>query len=205
MLILIYGHKGVIYFAFLRYASDFDGCSYRPGVPILRISLKCPALKPINLETMTYPFSHKDKYLSAVALMLLLTATANAVPGDFFSQSSPFPHISPNCSLYTCNEEAGLSKKPDTAGIKHTHTTVSGYIRKNKNNDLVIAIPDAQSAKYKVRFYDGNTRFLFEIKQIRDAMLIVEKLNFQHAGLFQYELYKGDLLVEKNMFVIKKD
>jgi len=155
---------------------------------------------------MTHPFSHKDKHLSSVALMLLLTATANAIPVDFFphSSSSP-PHIFPKISLYTYNEEAGARNNSDTAGTKHTHTTITGYIRKDKNSDLVIAVPDVQSGKYKVRFYDEKARFLFEIKQIRDPVLIVEKLNFQHAGLFQYELFKGDLLIEKNTFLIKKD
>jgi hypothetical protein len=35
--------------------------------------------------------------------------------------------------------------------------------------------------------------------------LIVEKVNFRHAGLFQYELYKDNALVEKNTFMIKSN
>ena len=33
-------------------------------------------------------------------------------------------------------------------------------------------------------FFDGNNRFLFEIGRLEDSMLIVEKYNFLHAGLF---------------------
>ena len=154
---------------------------------------------------MTYPFSRKDKFLSCLAVALSITTGTNAGPVPIFSQSSfPSCHISLKYSLSN-NEEAVYMIIPDTAGIKHTHTALSGYIRKDKNNDLVITVPDTQSGKYKVRFFDENGRFLFEIKQIRDSLLIVEKLNFQHAGLFQYELYKGEGLMERNTFLIKND
>jgi hypothetical protein len=154
---------------------------------------------------MPYPFSRKDKFLSSLAVALLITVGTNAGPAHIFLQSSFHrPHISLKNSLYN-NEEAGWMKNPDTPGIKHTNGVLSRYIRRERNSDLVIAVPDAQSGKYKVRFFDENDKLLFEIKQIRDSLLIVEKLNFQHAGTFQYELYKGDLLVERNTFLIKQD
>ena len=119
-------------------------CPYR-FVYYLRISLKCPVLKPINLETMTYPFSRKGKFLSCLTVALSITAGTNAGPAPIFSQSSfPSCHISLKYSLYNNNEEAVYMVIPDTAGVKHTHTALSGYIRKDKNNDLVITVPDTQ-------------------------------------------------------------
>lgn len=154
---------------------------------------------------MPYPFSQKDKFLSFLAVFLLITAGSNAGPANNFLYSSIFrSHISLKFPLYSVRD-AGFIKTTDTPGIKHPDDVSSRYIRRERNSDLVIAVPEAENGKYKVRFFDEEDRFLFEIKQIRDSLLIVEKLNFHHAGLFQYELYRGDMLVERNTFLIKRD
>lgn len=80
----------------------------------------------------------------------------------------------------------------------------SEYIRREKNGDLVISIAGALSNHYRIRFFEGNT-FLFEIRQIRDSLLIIEKFNFQHAGQFQYELYRENVLIERNTFFIRRE
>ncbi len=55
---------------------------------------------------------------------------------------------------------------------------------------------------YKIRFFGVDQALLFEIRQIQDPVLIVEKYNFGHAGMFQYELYRDNSLVERNNFRI---
>lgn len=154
---------------------------------------------------MPYPFFRKGKFLSFLTVALLIATGANAGPANIFLQSSfSRPHISLKNSLHS-NEVAGWLEIPDTPGINHTNGVLSRYVRRERNGDLVIAVPDAENGKYKARFFDEQDKFLFEIKQIRDSLLIIEKLNFQHAGVFQYELYKSDILVERNTFLIKKD
>jgi len=78
----------------------------------------------------------------------------------------------------------------------------SGLVRHEKNGDIVIAIPATAMARYRVRFFDEKEALLFEIRQIRDPLLIVEKYNFGHAGLFRYELYRDSTLVENSHFRI---
>jgi hypothetical protein len=153
---------------------------------------------------MPYPsLSQKDRILSFITVALLIATTATGGPANNFLHSSLVrPHISQKNPLY--NKDAAWIITPDTPGLRHLDGS-SRYVRREKNSDLIISIPDGENGKYKVRFFDEEDRFLFEIKQIRDSLLIIEKLNFQHAGLFQYELYKGDLLVERNTFLIKKD
>jgi len=82
---------------------------------------------------------------------------------------------------------------------------VSGFIRRERNGDIIIAIPTVEREKYKIRFFDDDDHFLFEVRQIRDPMLIVEKYNFQRSGMFQYELYRENLLIERSTFLIRKD
>jgi len=157
---------------------------------------------------MSYSLSQKDKLLSFIMASLLIATGVDARPVNFFlDSSSSRSHISIKYPLYSNGNTEGM-KIPDTPGIKeikHLDGPLSRYIRREKNSDLVIAVPGAENGKYRIRFFDEEDRFLFEIRQIRDSILIVEKLNFQHAGLFQYELYRGESLVERNTFIIKKD
>ena len=176
------------------------GRTDRQGQPPSR-----PVPKTNKPEKMPYPLSQKDKTLSFITVALLIATAAAAGPANNILHSSlPRPHISQKNPLYN-NWDAVWIKTPDTPGLRHMDGGPSRYVRRERNSDLVITIPDGENGKYKVRFFDEEDRFLFEIKQIRDSLLIVEKLNFQHAGLFQYELYKGDILVERNTFLIKKD
>ena len=50
-----------------------------------------------------------------------------------------------------------------------------------------------------------TTSCLFELTEIKDPSLIVDKTNFQHAGWFRFELYDGDQLKEKNKLFIPKE
>ena len=81
----------------------------------------------------------------------------------------------------------------------------SGYVRRNANGDLVITVPQNSAGRYKIRFFDEYGRLLFEIRQIRDPLLIVEKYNFEHAGQFVYELYRDAVLIERMSFSIRKE
>ena len=67
---------------------------------------------------------------------------------------------------------------------------------------MIISIPAGLQGRYRIRFFGDDKGLLFEIRQIQDPVLIVEKYNFRHAGLFQYELYRDKDLVEKSSFRI---
>ncbi|MBZ5856529.1 hypothetical protein [Flavihumibacter profundi] len=82
---------------------------------------------------------------------------------------------------------------------------LSKYIFPDKTGLLHIELPDAQKRKYQIRFFDENKTFLFEVKNIRDPVLLLDKANFEHAGWFLFELYDDYTLIEKNRFFIGKD
>ncbi len=66
-------------------------------------------------------------------------------------------------------------------------------------------MPDSQKKKYSIRFFDEDGTPLFEIKKITEPYLILDKVNFVHSGLFNFEVYANGLLVEKHKFYIPKD
>ena len=146
---------------------------------------------------MSDPLSWKDKSLAFLATAVLLTTVAKANKADFYYSYPRCSHISGFYPLYNIVKDTGWLS-PEEERI------ASEYVRREKNSSLRIVVPLSRGS-YKIRFFDQREQFLFEIGHIRDSLLIVEKVNFRHAGLFQYELFKDDMLVEKNSFIIKTD
>ncbi|MDO6431367.1 hypothetical protein Q4E93_12255 [Flavitalea sp. BT771] len=145
---------------------------------------------------MLFPLSWKDKLIAFLATAVLLTTVAKADSRIFLYSSLRNSHISGIYSLYIDKDTGWLSP----VGEKIS----SRYVRKERNSDLSIVVPTPHG-RYRIRFFDSQDRLLFEIRLIRDSLLIVEKANFRHAGLFQYELYKDNALVERKTFMIKSN
>lgn len=68
-----------------------------------------------------------------------------------------------------------------------------------------ITLADFENKKYTIKFFEDDDTFLFELKNIKEASLMLEKSNFYHSGWFKSELYDDGKLVEKNRFFIPKD
>lgn len=81
----------------------------------------------------------------------------------------------------------------------------SMYVYTARDGNIHLNLPDADSKKYSVKFYDENDNFLFEIKNLKDQSLIVDKTNFYHAGWFKFELFSDEKLKEKHKFYIGKE
>ena len=151
---------------------------------------------------MPNPSSYRGKWLHCVAVILFIAATLQITAGNkasaatlFFQPVSYSSHNSRNSPLYD----------RDTVLLDNRDLPGAGFIRRERNGDLVIMVPNPGREKYRIRFFDDGNNFLFEVRQIRDPLLIVEKYNFQHAGMFHYELYRESLLIERSTFLIRKD
>jgi hypothetical protein len=142
---------------------------------------------------MSYPSSSlRRAALLSIAILLMAVHGKAARPGQIFFYSTPVvPHNSRSYALY--NRDT-VQEHP-----------ASGYVRRAANGDLIITVPSTAFGQYKIRFFDERNALLFEIRQIKDPLLIVERYNFEHAGQFQYELYRDAILVEKNRFTIRRE
>jgi hypothetical protein len=58
---------------------------------------------------------------------------------------------------------------------------------------------------YSIKFFEEDNSPLFEVKQVKEASLVLDKANFLHSGWFKFELYEDGKLKEKNKFFIPKD
>ena len=81
----------------------------------------------------------------------------------------------------------------------------SVYVYSAKDGNIHLNLPEDDTKKYSVKFYDENDNFLFEIKDMKESSLILDKTNFYHAGWFRFELFADDKLKEKNKFYIEKE
>ncbi len=74
----------------------------------------------------------------------------------------------------------------------------------NGEGYLKITLEDFDKKKYSVKFYDEKEAFIFEIKEVKRPLLILDKTNFFHAGWFSFELFESGKLLEKHKFFISR-
>jgi hypothetical protein len=102
-----------------------------------------------------------------------------------------------------------LFKTADTLIIKPFVPKIvykpSLYVFTARDGNVTISLPDAASKKYSVKFFEDDTTPLFELKQVKESPLTLDKANFLHAGWFRFELYESGQLKEKHRFYIPKD
>ena len=109
------------------------------------------------------------------------------------------PFLDPNLRVRPKKDSIILKNIPEII------TYPSMRIFSTKDNNVVIHLPDAAIKKYTVKFYDETDVFLFELTKLKEEYLIVEKVNFVHAGWFHFEIFENGKSVEKNKFFIGKD
>lgn len=81
----------------------------------------------------------------------------------------------------------------------------SAYVYINKDGYINVAVPFVNEKKYSLKFFEEDGTPLFEIHNVKDSPLILDKANFIHAGWFLFELYEDNKLKEKNRLYVPKD
>lgn len=81
----------------------------------------------------------------------------------------------------------------------------SHYVFTRRDGYVSIVLPDVKIKRYRIRFFEEDGTPLFDIAQVKEPMLVLDKSNFVHAGWFHFELYEDEKLKEKNKFYLPKD
>jgi hypothetical protein len=79
----------------------------------------------------------------------------------------------------------------------HVYTHRDGYVRIN--------LPEVTDKKYQIKFYNEDNTFLFELKDIKETYLTLDKAVFYHSGWFKFELYEEGKIIEKHKFYLPKE
>ncbi len=71
-----------------------------------------------------------------------------------------------------------------------------------ETNRVTLHLPQAKLHKYKVAFFDPTGDELFQIKQPKDDVLILDNTNFMKGGWYYFDLYVDDKLKEHSKFYL---
>jgi hypothetical protein len=128
--------------------------------------------------------------------------------GQFLFTASKRPQV----DSFRLTRNGGIDRSKDSLNYgfkqgvpRRSDFVPSFYVYTNKDGFLFINLPDAEKKKYHIKFYEEDETFLFELKNIKEPALTLDKTNFLHAGWFKFELYNDEKLVEKNRFYLARD
>ncbi len=113
--------------------------------------------------------------------------------------------------IFTASYRPGLDTLNVMPDISENYRPVQTWfipsreVYAGKDYNVIISLPDANKKKYSLKFFEEDGTFLFEIKKIDEPYLIIDKVNFRHSGLFNFELYRDGTLIERHKVYIPKD
>ena len=124
--------------------------------------------------------------------------------GEYFFTVAKKPFLD-TARTYTPIETAVAKRVLENPVIKNPGFVPSFYVYTNRDGYVFINLPDAEKQQYHLKFFEEDYTLLFEIKNVKQPALTLDKANFHHAGWFNFELYNDDKLVEKHKFYLNKD
>lgn len=76
------------------------------------------------------------------------------------------------------------------------------YVYTSSDGNVNISLPDAASNHYHLVFFDNNDKKIFEVNNIRQPLLIIDKSNFLHSGWFSFDLFENGKVKEHHKLFI---
>ena len=121
---------------------------------------------------------------------------------SFTHADTPVIYIAPPPAIKKIEETVQAAapasrRKPEWEPSPHIFTDDYGNVK--------VELPMPGAKKYLIKFYDDQQHFLFQMPDVKDLPLTIDKSNFLHAGWFNFELYVDGVLQEKNKFLLSKD
>ncbi len=89
--------------------------------------------------------------------------------------------------------------------VVNTWFVPSRLVYTGKDNNIIISLPEAIKKKYSIKFFEESGAPVFELNKITEPYLTLEKVNFIHAGVFNFEIYENGVLIEKHKVYVPKD
>jgi hypothetical protein len=71
------------------------------------------------------------------------------------------------------------------------------FVYTHPDGNIRIQVPNrARLSKYRIKFFESDKRFLFELKNLPAPNFQLDKINFLHGGWFLFELYEDARLTQ---------
>lgn len=135
--------------------------------------------------------------LQKLASKVKFTDTVNVV-------SSAKPETIANATKPVTSTKPVLSVNiPEATGVDPLAYIKSQYVFTNPfTGHINVEIKDAREHRYSLKFFDGKDNQVLELPRIPESAVILDKRNFQHKGLFKFDLYKNREKLESGYITI---
>jgi hypothetical protein len=162
----------------------------------------------LNVKSKTNGFSDNNEFSAPQYYRVLTTFEGGTYmfsqshkPGDELPKA-----VSEIQETYEPNDFSNAKKiAPTPPPVIRNIFVPSKMVYTGKENNVIISLQNVERKKYTIKFFEADGTFLFELKKITEPLLTLDKVNFIHAGLFNFELYADGSLIEKHQIYIPKD
>lgn len=80
------------------------------------------------------------------------------------------------------------------------------FVYTHPDGNIRIQVPNrSRLSRYRIRFYEADNIFLFELKNLPAPYFQLDKTNFLHGGWFQFELLEDNRIIEKHKLYLEKE
>ena len=104
--------------------------------------------------------------------------------------------------------QPGDPMPPETAELKVVLPanlfTPSPFLFTNKDGNVVVAMPQRSGGRFSVHFFLPEGMPLFHFDMSKEPILILDKVNFQRSGWFDFEIRQDGRVKERNRIFIPK-
>ena len=196
---------------YYRVFISFDAGAYIFSESVRPVKEIPPPLPIFTQETVVDPFKKAD------ALKQPLKDTKKDPDNKTITQAEKKPPLSAKEDRKEKQAITKNNKKNKASQENKNEEEVTDVVKEDvitypsrriytaRDNNVVINLSNAESKKYVVKFFDEGEKPLFELNRIKEDFLILEKVNFLHAGWFYFEISENGKTLEKNKFFISKD
>lgn len=78
------------------------------------------------------------------------------------------------------------------------------YVYTHPDGNIRIQVPNrSRLARYRIKFFEPDGSFLFELKNLPSPYFQLDKTNFLHSGWFHFELYEDNRLLERHKLYLE--
>jgi hypothetical protein len=80
------------------------------------------------------------------------------------------------------------------------------FVYTHPDGNIRIQVPNrSRLQRYRIRFYEADKTFLFELKNLPSPAFQLDKTNFLHGGWFLFELLEDNRVIEKHKLYLEKE
>jgi len=81
----------------------------------------------------------------------------------------------------------------------------SKFVYTEKDGNIRVNVPGVPVHHYSIRFFDEKNDFMFDVTEVKEPVVLIDKVNFLRSGWYKFELYEDGKLKEKHKFFVPKD